>query len=61
MHDNKPNNFCIKYFFIVFQIGELQRLFDTFVPLGMYVGIYKYKYVCTYNILIFINLRDKCK
>jgi hypothetical protein len=30
---------------MVFQIKELQRLFDTFVPLGMYVGIYKYKYV----------------
>jgi hypothetical protein len=45
MHDNKPNNFYIKYFFIVFQVEGLQRLFDTFVPLGMYVGIYKYKYV----------------
>jgi hypothetical protein len=36
MHDNKPNNFYIKHFFIIFQIKKLQRLFDTFVPLGIY-------------------------
>jgi hypothetical protein len=35
MHDNKSNNFYIKYFFIIFQITKLQRLFDTFVPLGI--------------------------
>jgi hypothetical protein len=34
MHDNKPNNFYIKHFFIIFQIKKLERLFDTFVPLG---------------------------
>jgi hypothetical protein len=33
MHDNKPNNFYIKHFFIIFQIKTLERLFDTFVPL----------------------------
>jgi hypothetical protein len=32
MHDNKPNNFYIKHFFIIFQIKKLQQLFDTFVP-----------------------------
>jgi hypothetical protein len=36
MHDNKPNNFYIKHFLIIFQIKKLQRLFDTFVPLGIY-------------------------
>jgi hypothetical protein len=36
MYDNKPNNFYIKHFFIIFQIKKLQRLlFDTFVPLGI--------------------------
>jgi hypothetical protein len=35
MHDNKPNNFYFKHFFIIFQIKKLQRLFDTFVPLGI--------------------------
>jgi hypothetical protein len=37
MHGNKPNNFYIKHFFIIFQIKKLQRLFDTFVPLGIYL------------------------
>jgi hypothetical protein len=36
MHDNKPNNFYIKHFFIIFQIKKLQRLFDIFVPPCMY-------------------------
>jgi hypothetical protein len=35
MHDNKPHNFYIKHFFIIFQIKKLERLFDTFVPLGI--------------------------
>jgi hypothetical protein len=39
MHDNKPNNFYIKHFFIIFQIKKLQRLFDTFVPLGIFLAI----------------------
>jgi hypothetical protein len=29
------DNFYIKHFFIIFQIKKLQRLFDTFVPLGI--------------------------
>jgi hypothetical protein len=37
MHDNKPNNFYIKHFFIIFQIKKVQRLFDTFVPLGILI------------------------
>jgi hypothetical protein len=37
MHDNKPNNFYIKHFFIIFQIKKLQRLFDTFVSLGIFI------------------------
>jgi hypothetical protein len=32
MHDNKPNNFYIKHFFINCQIKKLQPIFDTFVP-----------------------------
>jgi hypothetical protein len=39
MHDNKPNNFYIKHFFIIFQIKKLQRLFDTFVPLGIIISV----------------------
>jgi hypothetical protein len=34
MHDNKPNNFYIKHFFVIFQIKKFEGLFDTFVPLG---------------------------
>jgi hypothetical protein len=37
MNDNKPNNFYIKHFFIIFQIKKLQRLFNTFVPLGIFI------------------------
>jgi hypothetical protein len=40
MHDNKPNNFYIKHFFIIFQIKKLQRLFDTFVPLGITIEMF---------------------
>jgi hypothetical protein len=39
MHDNKPNNFYIKHFFIIIQIKKLQRLFDSFVPLGIKLSI----------------------
>jgi hypothetical protein len=39
MHDNKPNNFYIKHFCIICQIKKLQRLFDTFVPRGIFFGI----------------------
>jgi hypothetical protein len=52
MHDNKPNNFYIKHFFIIFQIKKLQRLFNTFVPLGV-IKIHVYrtiylKFIVTY-------------
>jgi hypothetical protein len=36
MHHNKPNNFYIKHFFIIFQIKKLQPIFDAFVPPCIY-------------------------
>jgi hypothetical protein len=49
MHDNKPNNFYIKHFLIIFQIKNLQRLFDTFVPLGIHILLWAH---LLYNIYV---------
>jgi hypothetical protein len=56
MHDNKPNNFYIKHFFIIFQIKKLQRLFDTFVSLGIYsILFFLHYYLCFLFFYLFLD------